>query len=94
LELYPRVWIWAESFVIVLEKSWWTWEKCIEWISTQEHQVFFDAVAAADQREPFSALLPATAMARVAQISLQHNSCISLHTTCVSLLRSEWKRLL
>ena len=42
-------------------------------ISTQLHQTFFDAVASADQKEPFSALPPAKAMARVAQIGLQHN---------------------
>lgn len=42
-------------------------------ISTQLHQSFFDAVAGADQKEPFSTLSPAKAMARVAQIGLRHN---------------------
>ena len=42
-------------------------------ISTQLHQAFFDAVASADQKDPFSALPRAEAMARIAQIGLQHN---------------------
>ena len=42
-------------------------------ISTQLHQAFFDAVASADQKDPFSALPRAQAMARIAQIGLQHN---------------------
>jgi hypothetical protein len=42
-------------------------------ISTQLHQTFFDAVASADQNEPFSALPLAEAMARVAEIGLRHN---------------------
>ena len=42
-------------------------------ISTQLHQAFFDAVASADQREPFSVLPLSKAMARVAQIGLRHN---------------------
>ena len=42
-------------------------------ISTQLHQTFFDAVASANQKEPFSALPLAKAMARIAQIGLQHN---------------------
>jgi quercetin dioxygenase-like cupin family protein len=42
-------------------------------ISTQLHQTFFDAVASADQSEPFSALPLAEAMARVAEIGLRHN---------------------
>ena len=42
-------------------------------ISTQLHQVFFDAVATADRKEPFSALPLPKAMARVAQIGLRHN---------------------
>jgi hypothetical protein len=42
-------------------------------ISTQLHQTFFDAVAKADRKEAFSALPFAAAMARVAEIGLQHN---------------------
>lgn len=42
-------------------------------ISTPLHQTFFDAVATADQKHPFSALTPAEAMARVAQIGLRHS---------------------
>jgi hypothetical protein len=42
-------------------------------ISTRLHQSFFDAVATADQEQPFSALPPAEAMARVAQIDLLHS---------------------
>jgi len=42
-------------------------------ISTQLHQAFFDAVARSDQEKPFSALSLPDAMARVAQIGLQHN---------------------
>lgn len=42
-------------------------------ISTQLHQTFFDAVALANQKEPFSALPLPKAMARVAQIGLRHN---------------------
>lgn len=42
-------------------------------ISTQLHQTFFEAVAEADRKEAFSALPFATAMARVAEIGLQHN---------------------
>jgi hypothetical protein len=42
-------------------------------ISTQPHQAFFDAVASADRKDPFSALPPEQAMARIAQIGLQHN---------------------
>jgi hypothetical protein len=42
-------------------------------ISTPLHQTFFDAVASADQKEPFSALPLAKAMARIAEIGLQHN---------------------
>ena len=42
-------------------------------ISTQLHQMFFDAVAKADRKEAFSALPFAAAMARVAEIGLQHN---------------------
>jgi len=42
-------------------------------ISTQLHQTFFDAVASADEKESFSALAPAKAMARIAQIGLRHN---------------------
>jgi quercetin dioxygenase-like cupin family protein len=42
-------------------------------ISTQLHQTFFDAVASADQKEPFSALPLPKAMARVAQIGLRHS---------------------
>lgn len=42
-------------------------------ISTHLHQTFFDAVASADQKEPFSALPVPKAMARVAQIGLQHD---------------------
>ena len=42
-------------------------------ISTQLHQAFFDALARADQKDPFSALPPAQAMARIAQIGLHHN---------------------
>ena len=42
-------------------------------ISTQLHQSFFDAVASADRKEPFSALPYPKAMARVAQIGLRHN---------------------
>ena len=42
-------------------------------ISTQLHQTFFDEVASADRKEPFSALPFAKAMARVAEIGLKHN---------------------
>jgi hypothetical protein len=42
-------------------------------ISTQLHQTFFDAVASADQKELFSAVPFAKAMARVAEIGLRHN---------------------
>jgi hypothetical protein len=42
-------------------------------ISTQLHQTFVDAVAKADRKEAFSALPFAAAMARVAEIGLQHN---------------------
>jgi quercetin dioxygenase-like cupin family protein len=42
-------------------------------ISTQLHQTFFDAVIRADKKEPFSAQPLAEAMARVAEIGLQHN---------------------
>jgi len=42
-------------------------------ISTQLHQTFFDAVASANQSEPFSALPLAETMARVAEIGLRHN---------------------
>jgi quercetin dioxygenase-like cupin family protein len=42
-------------------------------ISTQLHQTFFDAVANADDEQPFSALPSFEAMARIAAIGLQHN---------------------
>jgi quercetin dioxygenase-like cupin family protein len=42
-------------------------------ISTQLHQSFFDAVASADRKEPFSKLTLPKAMARVAEIGLRHN---------------------
>jgi len=42
-------------------------------ISTQLHQTFFDSVASADQKEPFSVPPLPEAMARVAQIGLRHN---------------------
>ena len=42
-------------------------------ISTPLHQTFFDAVAKADRKEAFSTLPFATAMARVAEIGLQHS---------------------
>jgi hypothetical protein len=43
-------------------------------ISTQLHQAFFDAVASADQKDPFSALPRAQAMARIAQIGWSQDS--------------------
>jgi quercetin dioxygenase-like cupin family protein len=46
---------------------------CVLGISTQLHRAFFDAVASADQNDPFSALPPAEARARIAQIGLHHN---------------------
>lgn len=42
-------------------------------ISTQLHQTFFDEVASADQKEPFSSLSPPEVMARVAEIALRHS---------------------
>jgi hypothetical protein len=42
-------------------------------ISTQLHQTFFDAVATADQKQPFSALPLAEVMAPVAQICRRHS---------------------
>ena len=48
-------------------------------ISTQLHQTFFDAVANANQHEPFSALPLPEAMARVAEIGLRHNMYFASH---------------
>lgn len=48
-------------------------------ISTQLHQTFFDAVACANQHEPFSALPLPEAMARVAEIGLRHNMYFASH---------------
>src|SRR5260370_41906667 len=42
-------------------------------ISTQLHQTFFDAVASADQEEPFSSRPFSEAMERIAQIGLQQH---------------------
>lgn len=42
-------------------------------ISTRLHQSVFNAVATADQKQPFSALPPAEAMAGVGQIGLLHS---------------------
>ena len=48
-------------------------------ISTQLHQTFFDAVASADQKEPFLVLPLSEAMARIAQIGSQHNVYFAPH---------------
>jgi len=48
-------------------------------ISTPLHQSFFDAVAGADQKEPFSALPPSEAMKRIAEIGLQQNMYFAPH---------------
>jgi gentisate 1,2-dioxygenase len=48
-------------------------------ISTQLHQTFFDAVASADQEEPFSSRPLSEAMERIAQIGLQHNMYFAPH---------------
>jgi quercetin dioxygenase-like cupin family protein len=53
-------------------------------ISTQLHQTFFDAVASADQKEPFAALPLPEAMARLAQIGLRHNMHFAPHAVNTS----------
>src|SRR5215467_3541485 len=42
-------------------------------ISTHLHQTFFDAMANADQKQPFSALPNSEALARIAEIGLLHH---------------------
>jgi hypothetical protein len=48
-------------------------------ISTQLHQTFFDAVASADQEEPFSSCPLSEAMERIAQIRRPHNMYFAPH---------------
>jgi len=53
-------------------------------ISTQLHQPFFDAVASADQEEPFSSRPLSEAMERIAQILLQHKMYFAPHDVNIS----------
>jgi hypothetical protein len=53
-------------------------------ISTQLHQTFFDAVASADQEEPFSRRPRSEAMERIAQIGLQQNKYFAPHDVNIS----------
>ena len=53
-------------------------------ISTQLHQTFFDAIASADQEEPFSSRPLSEAMERIAQIGLQHNMYFAPHDVNIS----------
>jgi quercetin dioxygenase-like cupin family protein len=48
-------------------------------ISTQLHQTFFDAVASADHKEPFSTLPLSEAMTRIARIGSKHNMYFAPH---------------
>jgi len=53
-------------------------------ISTQLRQTFLDAVASADQEEPFSSRPLSEAMERFAQIGRQHNMHFAPHDVNIS----------
>jgi hypothetical protein len=53
-------------------------------ISTQLHQTFFDAVASADQEEPFSSCPLSEAMERIAQIGRHYNMYFAPHDVNIS----------